>query len=287
MLMKKTALFLMICAFSTAMFAQEGENNDKPLKPQQGTIGLGFDISGLASVAFSNWGASGNGLSDAMLAMPTSGPTLPVMYVSDLVPQQMLFGRYYLADDVALRMGLGINSTNQTVSETSYSGPDTFQTATTDESTLKAFSFGVGVGVEKHFMTEAKRLDPYGGIHVTFASIGKINATTSSDINLPDTLTDTFTMYEANLAGGTSFGAGLLAGFNYFFSDHFALGAELYWGFQSVNMGGDWDDKSTVEYSGPSAPANPDPVTSKGTYTSKTSGFGVGSSAGVTASIFW
>lgn len=285
--MKKTTLLLMFCAFGTSLFAQDDENKSEPLKPEQGTIGIGFDISGLASVAFSNWNDSGNGLSSAMLALPTSGPTINAMYVSDIVPQQMLFGRYYLSQDVALRLGLGINSTNRTVSETVFAGPDTFQTETVSETTLKAFSFGVGVGIEKHFMTEAKRLDPYGGLHFTFASLGKINMTSSTDVNQPDTLIDSFTKYEANLAGGTAFGVNLLAGFNYFFSDNFSLGAEVGWGFQSVNMGGDWDETSTVEYSGPNAPDDPDPVTNNGTYTSKNSGFGVGATAGVNASIFW
>ena len=84
------------------------------------------------------------------------------------------------------------------------------------------------------------------------------------------------------IAGGSHFGLDLLAGFNFFFTDNFALGGEFSWGFHSTKMGGDYTTETSVTSAGTT-------VTTKGAGNSTVSSAGlrVGSTAGVNASIFF
>lgn len=261
-------LFLLLTAtVLTFGFAQA------QLKPEAGSMGLGFRLTGIANVSFSNW--MNTDLSGQQLPDPVGLFGGTSVAVNSLVPQEMLFGRYYLSSDLALRVGLGINSVSMKSHTVDSIGANIL---TTDDKT-SAFSFGISAGVEKHFASAASKLDPYAGAQINFASIGSIKNEFTSNLNT-DPAQDNTVMTE--LAGGSSFGVNLLAGFNYFFSDNFAIGAEMGWGFRSTSVGGDWSQTSTSVVGGTSTTS-----TSIGNAKSSTSGLGVGSTAGINASIFW
>lgn len=273
--MKKVAIAFVaaLAVFSTSQ-AQ--------LKPEAGSVGLGFRVTGLANVAFSNWmssGLSGNSIPDPM---NLSGDGSADGLTAITIPQEMFFGRYYLSSDLAIRFGLGINSMS-TAREMSDSNiiqiGDTEIETSLDEA--KGFSFAISAGIEKHFASAASRLDPYAGAQINFASLGSMTMEGSTtDATDPASSTS----YSYVIAGGSHFSINLLAGFNYFFSDNFAIGAEMMWGFGSTSTGGDWSFDGSATGGNPSVTTT---TTNGGSSTWKRSGFGVGSTAGVNASIFW
>jgi hypothetical protein len=263
--MKKVALILLAVSCFTFGKAQ--------LKPEAGSVGLGFRVTGLASVAFSNFQSTG--LSGATLPDVDGMISAGGLDVSSMIPQEMLFGRYYLASDLALRVGLGINSMSA-----KGEGVDSVGTAIdTYDMKMSGFSFGLSVGVEKHFASAASRLDPYAGAQINFASIGSITYEENHSVNSDPAFSSADT-YE--IAGGSNFGIVLLGGFNYFFSDNFAIGAEMGWGFSSTSVGGDWTSSESATSAGTTTTTN-----RTGNAKTSTGGFGVGSTAGVNASIFW
>lgn len=244
------------------------------LKPEAGSVGFGFRINGIANTAFSNWGRTG-------LSGQTIGDPLGVMggatTVDALVPQEMFFGRYYIASDLALRVGLGINSVSQKGSSID-SVPGT-KFVTEADMKMSAFSFGLNVGVEKHFASAAEKLDPYAGLQVGFSSLGAIKYEMNSSTNSDPVVSSNDVI---QMAGGSAFGLDLLAGFNYFFTDNFALGAEFSWGYHSANVGGEYTQNSTNTVGTTSTSTE-----TRGTAKSGSSGLRVGSTAGVNASIFF
>jgi len=260
------AIIAMVC-FASISQAQ--------LKPEAGSMGFGFNLTGLANVSFGPFmqtGVSGSALTD-----PTGLGVLPagINIVDDLVPQQMFFGRYYIASDLALRVGLGINSTSMKWEATDSAGT----AITTQDGSTKAFSFGLGVGVEKHFASAATKVDPYMGAQINFSSLGKIKSDYNSSTNSDPAIS---TAMVGEMAGGSAFGVDLIGGFNYFFTDNFAIGAEFSWGFMSASVGGDWSTSSTSTAGGTSTTVNTVGMAKQGW-----SGFRVGHTSGVTASIFW
>jgi hypothetical protein len=264
--MKKVALAMIAaaCAFTSA---------NAQLKPEAGSIGLGFKVSGLANVAFNNW--SNTGLDGAVLPDPDGNISATGFDVAAMVPQQMMFGRYYLSSDLALRVGLGINSMSAKGSGVDSVGANLM----TWEDNWSAFSLGIGAGVEKHFASAASRLDPYAGAMISYSMIGGITRDFTSNINT-DPAVDVANTYE--ISGGSAFGIDLLAGFNYFFSDNFAVGAEMSWGYGSGSVGGDWNSTEVTTVGGTATTVN-----RTGNEKWSGGGFRVGSTAGVNASIFW
>ena len=264
--MKKVALAMIAaaCAFTTA---------NAQLKPEAGSVGLGFKVSGLANVAFNNWGNTG--LDGMVLPDPDGNISLTGFDIGAMVPQQMMFGRYYLSSDLALRVGLGINSMSSKMSAVDSSGAF----ITTTEDNWSAFSLGIGAGVEKHFASAASRLDPYAGAMINYSMIGGITREMTSNTN-SDPATSMTATYD--ISGGSAFGIDLIGGFNYFFSDNFAVGAEMSWGYGSGSVGGEWNSTEVVTNGGTSATVN-----RTGEEKWSGGGFRVGSTAGVNASIFW
>jgi opacity protein-like surface antigen len=262
----KKVIFACIVALGLSSAAQA------QLKPEAGSVGFGFRINGIANTALTNWSnthLAGQSLVDplGLLGAPTA--------VTDLVPQEMFFGRYYIASDLALRVGLGINSLSAKTSST-----DTIiATPTTTDTKTSAFSFGINLGVEKHFASAAEKLDPYAGAQLSFASLGAVKQTAESNTGGTSPFSSTV---NNSIAGGSSVGFDLLGGFNYFFTDNFALGAEFSWGYHSVKMGGDYTTESSFTSGGVTTTAS-----GAGNATRSQSGFRVGSTAGVNASIFF
>ena len=108
--------------------------------------------------------------------------------------------KYFLADDMALRILLGFaNSSSPSTADTS--------------STLSTTTFGIGAGVEWHFRP-LYSTSPYVGAQIGFSS-------TSSDVT-KDATDKT-----------TAFSVTAIAGFDWFFTHGIAAGAEMGLGFQS------------------------------------------------------
>jgi hypothetical protein len=265
--MKKITI-TMIAAFGlfTATQAQ--------MKPEAGSMSLGFHVTGLANVSFGNWSSSGlNGLVSDPYGILPGNTTLDA-----LVPQNMLFGRYYLSSDLALRVSLGINSMTMNDHEID----SLFTGITTFDSKTSAFSFGLGAGIEKHFATSASRLDPYAGAMLGFASLGSIQNEVQSDYTDPVDSLSTTSRTNVVYKGGSAFNFDLIGGFNYFFSDNIAIGAEVMWGFGMASVGGEQTFENETNAGGANST-----VTDVKNFQTKSSGFRVGATSGVNFSIFW
>lgn len=208
--MKKIIFALSLIMASTSIFAQE-----ETLKPQEGDWGLSINISGI--------------INDIRLEND-----------KDANGNYMVFGRKYLKDDMALRVGLNINSerNKRTVEDSITLGSGNRALQTIDSSKTR-FDFSVLVGVEKH-LAGTKRLDPYFASELMIGRIGntKSDATTTiKDVTGTDK-TD-FTRQED---GGLTFGLGLIAGFNYFIAPKFSLGAEFGLTYSYVKSGGEYSE---------------------------------------------
>ncbi|MFI5264019.1 MAG: hypothetical protein ACHQM6_05855, partial [Candidatus Kapaibacterium sp.] len=114
--------------------------------------------------------------------------------------------KYYLSDDMALRALLGFT--------TGSSGADTLPGGHNS-----ATAFGIGVGIELH--THAVySTSPYFGAQVSFG-MG------SND--------QTFKAGTETKTSGSSFGIGVLAGFDWYFTKGIAVGGEYMLGFSSAS----------------------------------------------------
>jgi hypothetical protein len=148
--------------------------------------------------------------------------------------------RMFLSESGALRVNLLMNGDKtQTVrsQQTKTQGSDG-KTVVIPElyDTESNRSIGIGVGYEMHF-AGTDRLSPYAGAQLFFLT-GKStltreyhNANNADDTTKPEK----FTTWEMERVQGTStFGLGLVLGTDFYFADHFYLGAELGLGFQST-----------------------------------------------------
>ncbi|MDA9782816.1 hypothetical protein N9B55_00240 [Vicingaceae bacterium] len=152
--------------------------------------------------------------------------------------QNILFAKYYLKDDLALRTGLGFKL-NRTLRESADSAGALLVEV---DSLRRSFSVNVSIGIEKH-LTANKRLDPFVFGQLDISMIGK------SRNEIENRQTSTFgtasTEREIIRDGGFALGLNLGGGFNYFLAKNFSAGTELYLGFQYVSVGGGITDNTT------------------------------------------
>ncbi len=244
------------------------------LKPVKGDYGLGFKITGLENVAFGNFS------SDAFD-----------------VPQFLL--RRYFTDKIVLRVGFGIDYTDASTSFNSsmvdsvnFNNPRRIDNKLV--TSTSSFSFSITPGGEYHLASSASKLDPYVGLEIPFAMMGP--STVSNDIDTTVFAVDIqrFIYEEDRLettetAGGLSIGANLLAGFNYFFSDNFAIGAEYGLGFSFTSLGGEVINTNVGSIRFNADPTDVIEVNDKTVFdlTQKSTSLGVAATGGVNIFIFW
>jgi hypothetical protein len=125
-------------------------------------------------------------------------------------------------------------------------------------------------------------LDPYAGAALTVGMIGKGKSALKDATTTSTNVTTVDATYE--IKGGMAFGVNLILGFNYFFSEKIALGAEASWGFNSSTFGGEYSGTRTTTTT---SPATTTSKPTKGIVKSGFSGFSVGSTAGITLSYFF
>lgn len=118
--------------------------------------------------------------------------------------------KYYLSDDMALRAILGFSTTSSGDADVTKS-PNGKNSST---------NYGIAVGLEMH--THAVySTSPYFGAQIAFGGASADNTRTAGTVTS-----------EAK-GSGTTFGIGVLAGFDWYFTHGIALGAEYNLGFSS------------------------------------------------------
>jgi len=185
------------------IFAQER-------KPETGDWGIGFRLTGIDNISFSaNSGAFGTTFLDV---------------------------RKVLNDRLALRVGFGVdlNSAKSTISKSDTTGGTT--TTRVDEAELSQTTLYLAPGLEYHFEGSDK-IDGYIGAAIPFGFASDEKDFTSVAVNGSSfsSLNET----TITTPGGMIFGLQGFLGFNYFFSEKFAIGAEYGLGLNYSARSGD------------------------------------------------
>jgi outer membrane protein W len=135
--------------------------------------------------------------------------------------------RYFVSDNIAARLTLGINNSSETFNY--YETEDTNGGGSGTE-VNKTSSLGIAIGGEYHF-AGTDRLSPYGGLDIV---IGMGNSTAEWTNYDGTGYNSDFT---ASIDAPTSsFGVNLVAGTDYYFAENFYLGLELGLGFSSFTV---------------------------------------------------
>jgi hypothetical protein len=271
--MKKLMLIICISAFGVSAFAQN--------MPKPGYSGLGFNVTGLATFSLNN--ERQTILSGAQVQDPAGVLTggFPIT-LDAVIPQNVITYKRYYDDGLASRFSLGLNSlSSKTFVGDSTGTPDEYSETDTK---LSGFTFGLGIGLEKHIATNSSKVDPFMGADLMLAML------TGMNYNMESTITgdgySSVTTQDVSYPGGLGVGLNLLGGFNYFFSDNISIGAEVGIGFAMMNMGGEWtsDVESAFTTGGTTTTTT---FNTRGEYKTGLSGFNVNSTGGVNLMIYW
>ena len=265
--MKKTILLAVLVAFAAVAFAQ-----DTVKKPAKGDWGLGFRLQGLGNLMLGE-------------------------FDQDVFGNSQLLARKYMSNKIVIRAALGVGVDN---SESRFAssiideiGDRTFRTDSSFRQTTSAVSFSIAPGAEYHLASAATRLDPYVGFVIP---IGFQSATTveiDDELKITDQA-DGKVQYNRDLAtkrdldGGLSFGFSALAGFNYFFSNNIAIGAEYNLGLVINSIGGNY--KERIAGSIQNSPDETDITNIDNEFTGRVEDSSTKvsvSSVGINLSIFW
>jgi len=151
--------------------------------------------------------------------------------------QNLLFVKYYLEDDVALRLGFGLNVNSYKRQQADSVGLALVE----QDSTFSNFNINVSAGIEKHLMP-TKRLDPFIFAQLDLTFIGKTNG----EINLNETTSAGTARTQRTIKqdGGLAVGLQAGGGLNYFLTKRLSLGTELALRFQYVKEGGTISDNT-------------------------------------------
>lgn len=209
--MKKTILSLAFVAMGIAAFAQKPVAGDKTAE-----FNLSFQ-TGTAPVSY--------GLGSTALAG---------------TPELRL--RYFIADDMAVRVKIGLGSSSTTTKQTATIGGSEV-TAETKANT----GFGVALtpGIEKHF-AGSSRLSPFVGaeLPIGFGS-GATNEVSNGD-NAAGTPTGNGDSFKSKAGSQFNIGLRLVMGADYYIADGLYLGLEGGLGIFSLSSTGDATINSTT-----------------------------------------
>ena len=251
-MIKKIALALSFIALIISV-SQAHEEEKKRLKPSEGDWGFTFNLSGIITDLKLN----GN---------------------KDMIGNEILFFKHYLKDDLAIRLGLGINTTSvKTVRKDSVRQIPAFVEF---DSTYSRNDWALSFGIEKH-LDHLRRLDPYFGGELSLQFIGK----EKSSWNTEQTESSGTTTIEGErkMDGGTGVGLFGIAGFNYFITERISLGGEYRFGYSYLKVGGNFSESEIT------TPPSGSVISyfNKGAAEERTSGLSVRSSANIVFSIFF
>ncbi|MGE0560743.1 MAG: outer membrane beta-barrel protein [Flavobacteriales bacterium] len=208
--MKKIFLSITLIVFVATTFAQQDT-----LKGQKGDWGISINISGLIN-------------------------NITLQNQKDGAGNYVIFGRKYIKDDVAIRLGFNVAYDNQKWNSEDSIIIGSGSTALRQiDSTISRFDFSISGGYEKH-LGSTKRLDPYFAGVLTIGRIG--NTETTANTNVKDITGTDKTQHIIQQDGGFYFGIGGVAGFNYFIAPKFSLGAEFGYFYSYSKTGGDYNE---------------------------------------------
>jgi hypothetical protein len=145
-----------------------------------------------------------------------------------------LKGRYFLQDDLALRIKLNVGSSS---TSQDFTNSDTSSAVTTGTWETSSSSFTIGAGIEKHF-AGTERLSPYIGAEIMFTS-GSSDETGSNagpDFSGNPGF-DEGRVYSRDNGSSSTFGVGIFGGADYYFINNVYLGVEVGWAFSSTSNG--------------------------------------------------
>jgi hypothetical protein len=250
--MKKTILTIAIAAGTlfAANAQQMMSKKGTPILPAAGSWGLS-----IAATPFMNY--AGNLLNgNAFNAAPTFGSAIDPVTVR---------GRYFMADDAAIRVDFTLGITSTTTESANAVDP-----TKTDETKMSATAFGIGAGYE---MKRGKgrliasygpqvfiKMTPFTGVDPTFGPVtGKIEFTDANDAA---------GNYTAEGGNTFAFGLGGFMGVEYFFAPQMSIGGQF-----DLNL----------QISSTSERTNKVGDAPEGTLSGKTSSFGFGNIAGATS----
>ena len=156
--------------------------------------------------------------------------------------QNILFVRYYLEDDLTLRLGFGfdLNSFNRETADSL--GLSLLRT----DSSTSQFTLNISGGIEKH-LKSSNRLDPYVFAQLNLTFVGKENSdiiATQEFSSGTDRATRTI-----KRDGGIGIGLAVGGGMNYFLAPRFSLGAEIGLALQYSDIGGVVTDNTIITLS--------------------------------------
>jgi hypothetical protein len=150
-------------------------------------------------------------------------------------------GRYFISSNLALRLGFNVNTID---SNLNYGNPYGTQSSFSSDE-RKSTSFGLNVGIEKHFKG-TKRLSPYIGADVFWGtqsakqSLSNSGSTTNVKngwIESTYYTNGTSYLYSYRIVQGayTQFGLSAVAGFDFYMAKNFFLGYEFNLGYSKTD----------------------------------------------------
>lgn len=211
--------FLFLAFFTLGLVGQEDEKQktvyaSSDLFPKKGNVGASIVMDGLIdNFKFSS--------------------------VSNEVGENILFLKYYLEDDLTLRLGFGfsLDGFNRNKADS------VAQTLVEIDSSISSFLLNTSFGIEKH-LRPTKRLDPFIFSQIDLTFIGKINTEIENKTtSAAGTHLERTTIKED---GGFAFTLNVGAGMNYFFTERFSVGSELSASLQLMNRGGTISNNQTI-----------------------------------------
>jgi outer membrane protein W len=145
--------------------------------------------------------------------------------------------RYFVADNIAARLTLGMN--NMTSVDNYFENEDT-NTGGTGTWTEKSSMMNIGIGGEYHF-SGTDKLSPYAGLDILIGS-GSYTESGEAATDGAWIANDYKYSYEGKMSG---FGVNLVAGADYYFAENFYFGMELGLGFMSTTVRG-YEESETL-----------------------------------------
>ncbi|MCL7987927.1 hypothetical protein M8998_08250 [Sphingobacterium sp. lm-10] len=148
-------------------------------------------------------------------------------------------GRYFIKDDLALRLGVSVNVVDSTGSYGSPYGSQSYFISTSTKQSSTDFNFGI----EKHFRG-TNRLSPYIGVDVSWGRQRSRNnvTTNASTVDVKNGYLELMPVYDNNGYGNhftltpdgyTRFGAMAIAGFDFYMAKSFFVGYEFNLGYSN------------------------------------------------------
>lgn len=207
--MKKMLLTVALAMATLYTSAQESENSD--FKPTKGSFATELNFNPFrGNLSFSN-------------------------------VLNQIKGRYFLSPQLALRLGLNVNTLD---SAQNYGNPYGTQASFSSDD-RKSTSFGLNIGVEKHFKG-TKRLSPYIGADLFWGTKSakqemSNNASTTTikngwlEVAYYQSGTGYYTTSRIVEAAYTRFGLTVVAGFDFYMAKNFFLGYEFNLGYSKTD----------------------------------------------------